>query len=70
MYDSDDGIIFISIVLIVVILIGFIIFVFGAMDEESWTEAPNGCYVHTVKENHLNIPDKTTITTLCPVKEK
>lgn len=37
-------------------------------DDESWSPAPNGCYVHGVHDNHLIPSDTKTVTLLCPVK--
>lgn len=66
--DTADKVVLIVVSTLLAALIALLVLVVLMVDEELFTEAPDGCYVLTEKELHLFAEDKTTITTLCPVK--
>ena len=49
-------------------IVALFVVMFNVVDDDIWNEAPNGCYIHEVHENHFG-GDTVTITEFCPVEK-
>ena len=66
--DRDDWIFALGLGGTILAFIATMVLLFNTMDEDTFNQAPNGCYVHEHDYNHFG-KDSKTLVLLCPAKE-